>query len=122
MRNFLILVFVFITSLGMAQGSFQIINLGNAYRLKAVTIPSSAGIPVGVTSKQLRVSVTCMQTGQTEVTHMPTNAYVDYQLNGNNLIAMSTIFYNGTTQVGKKSMQPKCIFGLNAVQQCFKKL
>lgn len=122
MKKVFTILCLFFTLALSAQGSFQVINLGNAYRIKATSIPNNAGFTVAITSKQLRVSVTCLQSMQTEVTFMPTNGHVDYELNGNNLISVATIFYNGTTKVGTKCMQPKCIVGLNPINQCFKKI
>ena len=121
MRKLITLVFVCISFLSFAQkGSFSISNFGDRYRIKLTEIPKSPNLAYWNVRK-LRVSVTCMQTFQTDVTFLPIDGFVDYKLNGNNLISCAVVYYNNSTYVGQKSIPTsKCIFGLNP-SACYEK-
>lgn len=119
MKNFLTLVFICISlSVFSQKGSFSIINMGNSYRVSVIELPKVPNL-VYYDTRELRIDLYCipsMVMDRTTIainsnTTLPVN--IDYYLNGNIYIYVDVIYKKNNIIVGRQSMIPKCIFGLN---------
>lgn len=101
-----------------AQSFTKVQNLGDRYRISSPIVPDPF---TPFSAKRVRISVTCMATFVTTVSHVQVGGNVEFQMNGNQLIASATEYYiNG--KWASKSNVPVCIFGLNPINQCNKRL
>ena len=102
-----------------AQSITKVQNMGDRYRISAPIVPNPF---VQFDVKRVRISVTCMATFATTVSYVPVDGYVEFQMNGNQLVSSATEYINKGVKVGQKSHIPVCFFGLNPINQCNKKL
>lgn len=121
MKNFLTLVFVCIAFIGFAQqGIIGISVVSNGYELKITQFPKAPNL-VYYDTKELEWKITCIQTGNKEITVTPLNGVLKYYFNGNVLIGCKIVYKKNGIVVGIQSIPSKCIFGLNPTA-CFQKL
>ena len=102
-----------------AQSITKVQNMGDRYRISAPIVPNPF---VQFDTKRVRISVTCMQTFVTSVSYVPVDGFVEFQMNGQQLVSSATEYLNKGIKVGQKSHGAVCFFGLNAINQCNKKL
>ena len=118
MRILILLTFLFASITLEAQPITKVQNMGDRYRISA-PIVSDPYTPFS--EKRVRISVTCLATFETDVSYIPIGGHVEYQMNGNQLIASATQ-YKVNGKWATKSNIPVCVFGLNPISQCNKKL
>lgn len=120
MRQILILLtFLLASNVMEAQSFTKVQNLGDRYRISAPAVQSPH---VAFDTKRVRISVTCMQTFVTEVSYVSEGGYVDFQMNGQQRVSATTEYLNKGIKVGQKSHLTVCLFGLNPISQCNKRV
>ncbi len=119
MRILILLTFLLTSMTLEAQSVTKVQNLGDRYRISAPVV-QSPHIPFD--SKRVRISVTCMSTFETTTSYVQENGFVEFQMNGQQLVSSATEYLNKGVKVGQKSHGSVCIFGLNPISQCNKKL
>lgn len=119
MRILILLTLLLAALLVEAQPITKVQNMGDRYRISAPLVQSPH---VSFTHKQVRISVTCMASGVTTISYVPEGGYVDFQMNGQQIVSSATEYWNGGVKVGQKSHLSVCLFGLNPISQCNKKL
>ncbi len=119
MRILILLTFLLASMTLEAQSFTKVQNLGDRYRISAPFVQSPH---VAFDAKRVRISVTCMQTFVTEVSYVPEGGYVDFQMNGQQRVSATTEYLNKGIKVGQKSHVSVCLFGLNPINQCNKRV
>ncbi len=119
MRIIIILAFLFASMSSEAQSLTKVQNMGDRYRISAPVIPPPH---VLFDTKRVRISVTCMGTFVTTVSYVQEAGFVDFQMNGQQLVSSATEYLNKGVKVGQKSHGSLCLFGLNPINQCNKKM
>ena len=119
MRILIHLTFLLASNVMEAQSFTRVQNLGDRYRISAPAVQSPH---VAFDTKRVRISVTCMQTFVTEVSYVPEGGYVDFQMNGQQRVSATTEYLNKGIKVGQKSHVSVCLFGLNPISQCNKRV
>jgi hypothetical protein len=119
MRILFLLAFLLASMTLEAQSLTKVQNMGDRYRISAPSVPNPF---VQFDTKRVRISVTCMATFATTVSYVSENGFVEFQMNGQQLVSSATEYLNKGIKVGQKSHGAVCFFGLNAINQCNKKL
>ncbi len=120
MRQILIIfAFLFASNVMDAQSTTKVQNMGDRYRISAPLVQSPH---VPFDSKRVRISVTCLATFATTTSYVQENGFVEFQMNGNQLVSSVTEYLKSGVKVGQKSHVSVCLFGLNPISQCNKML
>ncbi len=120
MRQILILfAFLFASNVMEAQPLTKVQNMGDRYRISAPLVQSPH---VPFDSKRVRISVICLATFEATTSYVQENGFVEFQMNGNQLVSSVTEYLKSGVKVGQKSHVSVCLFGLNPINQCNKKL
>lgn len=118
MRIIILLTFLLASIALEAQSITKVQNMGDRYRISAPIVPDP---PVPFSAKRARISVTCMATFATTVSHVTVGEYVEFQMNGNQLVSSATEYYINGKWASKPNI-PVCFYGLNPISECNKKM
>ena len=99
-----------------AQSLTKVQNLGDRYRISAPIVPDPF---TPFSAKRARISVTCMATFVTTVSYVPVGGYVEFQMNGNQLVGSATEYLVNGKWANKPNF-PVCFFGTNPINECNK--